>query len=72
MRAPDSLKALQEHLEGCFADMQQHVELRYGRKSCDLKFERDSVVMRRPNFFLPPLFDGSNNRHSETSMGSSE
>ncbi|KMZ05390.1 dedicator of cytokinesis protein 1 isoform X1 [Drosophila simulans] len=72
LRAPDSLKALQEHLERCFADMQQHVESRYGRKSCDLKIERDSVVMRRPNSFLPPLFDGSNNRHSETSMGSSD
>ncbi|XP_068155287.1 dedicator of cytokinesis protein 1 isoform X1 [Drosophila tropicalis] len=71
-KAPDSLKALQEHLENCFTDMQQHVESRYGRKSCDLKMDRDSVVMRRTNSFLPALFDGSCNRLSETSMGSSD
>ncbi|KAH8388441.1 hypothetical protein KR093_006384, partial [Drosophila rubida] len=71
-KAPDSLKALHDHLEGCFADMQQHVEARYGRKSCDLKIERDSVIMRRTNSFLPALFDSGNNRLSETSMGSSD
>ncbi|XP_023175587.2 dedicator of cytokinesis protein 1 isoform X3 [Drosophila hydei] len=71
-KAPESLKALQDHLEGCFADMQHHVESRYGRKSCDLQVERDSVIMRRTNSFLPAIFDGSNNRHSETSMGSSD
>ncbi|XP_017848453.1 dedicator of cytokinesis protein 1 isoform X2 [Drosophila busckii] len=71
-KAPESLKALQDHLERCFADMQQHVESRYGRKSCDLKIERDSVIMRRTNSFLPAIFDSSNNRLSETSMGSSD
>ncbi|XP_034662928.1 dedicator of cytokinesis protein 1 isoform X1 [Drosophila subobscura] len=71
-KAPDSLKALQEHLESCFSDMQQHVETRYGRKTCDLKIERDSVVMRRTNSFLPALFDSGCNRLSETSMGSSD
>ncbi|KRG01267.1 dedicator of cytokinesis protein 1 isoform X1 [Drosophila mojavensis] len=71
-KAPESLKALQDHLEVCFADMQHHVESRYGRKSCDLQVERDSVIMRRTSSFLPAIFDGSNNRLSETSMGSSD
>lgn len=71
-KAPDDLKKLQDHLEACFMDMQQHVETRYGRKTCDLKIERDSVIMRRTNSFLPALFDSGNNRLSETSMGSSE
>ncbi|EDV94993.1 dedicator of cytokinesis protein 1 isoform X2 [Drosophila grimshawi] len=71
-KAPDSLKALQDHLEGCFADMKHHVETCYGRKSCDLKIDRDSVVMRRTNSYLPTLFDNGNNRLSETSMGSSD
>ncbi|XP_070136941.1 dedicator of cytokinesis protein 1 isoform X2 [Drosophila bipectinata] len=69
-RAPESLKALQEHLEKCFSDMKRHVETQYGEKTCDLKI--DSVVMRRTNSFLPAGFDGSYNRHSETSMGSSD
>ncbi|KAH8264463.1 hypothetical protein KR038_008866, partial [Drosophila bunnanda] len=72
-RAPESLRAMQEHLEDCFSEMQQHVELRYGCRACDLKSVRDTVVMRRTNSILPTLFDGSNiNRHSETSMGSSD
>ncbi|XP_030369556.1 dedicator of cytokinesis protein 1 isoform X2 [Scaptodrosophila lebanonensis] len=71
-RVPESLKDLQEHMESRFSEMQQKVESKYGRKSCDLKLDRDSVVMRRNNSFHPALFDGSSNRLSETSMGSSD
>ncbi|KAH8278766.1 hypothetical protein KR018_008948, partial [Drosophila ironensis] len=70
-RAPESLKALQERLESIFADTKRHVETHYGQKTCDLKVERDSVVMRRTSSYLPPISDNYN-RHSETSMGSSD
>lgn len=40
-------------------------------QTCDLKLDRESVIMRRNGFFMPGMFEG-NNRLSETSMGSSE
>ncbi|XP_037945652.1 dedicator of cytokinesis protein 1-like isoform X2 [Teleopsis dalmanni] len=70
-KAPESLKLFHERLETCFGDMQANVESKYGKKTCDLKLERDSVIMRRNASFLPTMFDG-NNRLSETSMGSSD
>ncbi|XP_075145511.1 dedicator of cytokinesis protein myoblast city isoform X3 [Haematobia irritans] len=70
-KAPESLKLFHERMESCFADMQANVESKYGKRSCDLKLDRDSVIMRRNNSFLPTMFD-NNNRLSETSMGSSD
>ncbi|XP_054081200.1 dedicator of cytokinesis protein 1 isoform X2 [Zeugodacus cucurbitae] len=70
-RAPESLKLFQEHMEQCFADMQANVESKYGKKTCDLKLDRESVIMRRNGSFMPGMFEG-NNRLSETSMGSSD
>ncbi|KAM7361679.1 dedicator of cytokinesis protein myoblast city isoform 1-T2 [Cochliomyia hominivorax] len=70
-KAPESLRLFHERMESCFADMQANVEAKYGKKSCDLKIDRDSVIMRRNNSFLPNMFD-NNNRLSETSMGSSD
>ncbi|XP_004537877.1 dedicator of cytokinesis protein 1 isoform X3 [Ceratitis capitata] len=70
-KAPESLKLFHEHMEKCFADMQANVESKYGKKTCDLKLDRESVIMRRNGFFMPGMFEG-NNRLSETSMGSSD
>ncbi|XP_053947178.1 dedicator of cytokinesis protein 1 [Anastrepha ludens] len=70
-KAPESLKLFHERMEQCFADMQANVECKYGKKTCDLKLDRESVIMRRNGSFMPGMFEG-NNRLSETSMGSSD
>lgn len=70
-KMPEDMKSFHEHMESRFATMQANVEAKYGKKSCDLKLERDSVIMRRNASFVPSMFD-CNNRLSETSMGSSE
>ncbi|XP_055851030.1 dedicator of cytokinesis protein 1 isoform X1 [Episyrphus balteatus] len=71
-KAPESLKLFHERIEKCFSEMQTYVESKYGKKSCDLKFERDSfVLLRRNGSMMQQMFDGSN-RLSETSMGSSD
>lgn len=71
-KAPESLKLFHERIEKCFSEMQATVESKYGKKTCDLKFERDSfVLLRRNGSVMQQMFDGSN-RLSETSMGSSD
>ncbi|XP_067619455.1 dedicator of cytokinesis protein 1 isoform X2 [Eurosta solidaginis] len=70
-KAPESLRLFHERMEQCFADMQTNVENKYGKKACDLKLDRESVIMRRNCSFIPGMFEG-NNRLSETSMGSSD
>ncbi|KAL9893363.1 dedicator of cytokinesis protein myoblast city isoform 3-T4 [Glossina fuscipes fuscipes] len=70
-KAPESLRLFHERMESCFIEMQANVEGKYGKKTCDLKLDRDSVIMRRNGCFLPNMFD-NNNRLSETSMGSSD
>lgn len=58
---------LQERLEECFIKMQLHVESKYGKRTTDLKFERDATVVLRKITDV-----AGDNRLSETSMGSSE
>lgn len=66
---PDLLP-FHERLEECFTKMQAHVESKYGKRTTDLKFEREpSVVLRRGILGNSHMTD---NRLSETSMGSSE
>ncbi|GFG33105.1 hypothetical protein Cfor_10663, partial [Coptotermes formosanus] len=70
-RAPPSLGPFQKRLEECFAEMQNHVESKYGKKLCDLKFENaHSVTMRRQ--FSGVNMHTDNNRLSEVSVTSSE
>lgn len=59
---------LHDRFEELFAKMQAHVELEYGKRTTDLKFEKDTSVILRKG--MPPF--GNDNRLSETSMGSSE
>lgn len=67
--SPELLK-LHEHLDGCFTKMQIHVESKYGKRTTDLKFEREpSVILRKGILGTAHVND---NRLSETSMGSSE
>lgn len=65
-----SLQPFHERLEKCFSEMQANVEMKYGKRSSDLKIERDSfVVMRRQSQAQNSM---EMNRLSETSIGSSE
>jgi hypothetical protein len=66
---PDLLP-FHERLEECFIKMQVHVESRYGKRTTDLKFEREPSVVLRKGILGNPLMN--DNRLSETSMGSSE
>uniref|UniRef100_A0A1L8DMR3 Putative signaling protein n=1 Tax=Nyssomyia neivai TaxID=330878 RepID=A0A1L8DMR3_9DIPT len=69
-KAPRSLIPFHERLEKCFFEMQAKVEVKYGKRICDLKFDREFVTMRRGMSAQMSL--DSNNRLSETSMGSND
>lgn len=68
MKVSPELLPLHERLEECFTKMQIHVESKYGKRTTDLKFERDPMVILRKSLLSTP----HDNRLSETSMGSSE
>lgn len=59
---------LHDRMEECFGKMQAHIETEYGKRTTDLKVEKDAIVVLRKG--MPPF--GNDNRLSETSMGSSE
>jgi hypothetical protein len=71
MKVPSDLLPLHERLEECFTKMQTHVEAKYGKRTTDLKIERDPMVILRKSILSTPHM-GADNRLSETSMGSSE
>lgn len=71
MKVPTDLLPLHERLEECFIKMQTHVESKYGKRTTDLKFERDPMVILRKSI-LSTAHMSTDNRLSETSMGSSE
>lgn len=66
-KVPHDLLPLHDRLVECFNKMQSHVEERYGKRTTDLK--DGLVVLRKP---FHPQFTATDNRLSETSMGSSE
>lgn len=69
-KVTSDLLPFHDRLEECFAKMQIHVESKYGKRTTDLKFEKEpSVVLRKGILGNPHMND---NRLSETSMGSSE
>ncbi|PNF32874.1 hypothetical protein B7P43_G01874 [Cryptotermes secundus] len=70
-RAPPSLMPFQQRLEECFAEMQNHVESKYGKKTCDLKFENAKFVTMRRQFSSASTHT-DNHRLSEVSLTSSE
>jgi dedicator of cytokinesis protein 1 len=67
-KAPAAIGPLHERLEECFLKMQLHVESKFGKRTTDLKFEKDTTVILRKGV----LTNAHDNRLSETSMGSSE
>lgn len=71
-KVPAALLPLHERLEECFLKMQAHVESCYGKRTTDLKFigNDPSVVFRKSILSTPHM--STDNRLSETSMGSSE
>lgn len=71
MKVSSDLLPLHERMEECFHKMQQHIESKYGKRTTDLKFERDPMVILRKSILSTPHMS-NDNRLSETSMGSSE
>lgn len=71
MKVSHDLLPLHERLEECFIKMQTHVESKYGKRTTDLKCERDPMVILRKSI-LSTAHMSTDNRLSETSMGSSE
>lgn len=69
-KTPANLLPFHERLEKCFAEMQSNVESKYGKRTSDLKFDRDSFVMMRRQSLMPQI--SIENRLSETSNGSNE
>lgn len=71
LKVSSELQPLHERLEECFGKMQLHVETKYGKRTTDLKLERDPMVVLRKSILSTPHMS-TDNRLSETSMGSSE
>lgn len=71
MKVSSDLLPLHERMEECFHKMQTHIESKYGKRTTDLKFERDPLVILRKSILSTPHMS-NDNRLSETSMGSSE
>lgn len=71
IKVSSDLLPLHERMEECFHKMQTHIESKYGKRTTDLKFERDSMVVLRKSILSTPHMS-NDNRLSETSMGSSE
>lgn len=73
MKVSADLLPLHERLDECFGKMQVHVESKYGKRTTDLKFERDPMVILRKSILSTPHMS-NDNRLSETSIqsGSSE
>lgn len=69
-KAPEALIPFHQRLEKCFSEMQIKVESKYGKRTTDLKFDRDSFVMMRRQNLMPQM--SHENRLSETSIGSNE
>ncbi|CRL05400.1 CLUMA_CG018000, isoform B [Clunio marinus] len=71
MKVSNDLLPLHERLEECFRKMQTHIETKYGKRTTDLKFERDPMVVLRKSILSTPQMS-ADNRLSETSVGSSD
>jgi hypothetical protein len=52
-RAPPSLAPFQQRLEECFADMQNHVESKYGKKVTEIQINLNTGEMCWSTHFLP-------------------
>ncbi|PSN51994.1 Dedicator of cytokinesis protein 1 [Blattella germanica] len=69
-KAPPSLGPFHQRLEECFLEMQKHVEAKYGKKTCELKFDNSHFVTMRRQFSSANT--NLDNRLSEASLASSE
>ncbi|XP_046384567.1 dedicator of cytokinesis protein 1 isoform X4 [Ischnura elegans] len=70
-RAPQSLQPFHQRLEQCFNEMRANIEHKYGKKTCDLKFEIPQSVVMRKNFNRSTS-GSEHNRLSEVSISSSD
>lgn len=72
MKTPASLLPLHDQLEKCFATIQANVEAKYGKRSTDIKIDRDAEVTFRRQTSAMPQLSMESSRLSEASVGSSE
>lgn len=72
VKVSSDLLPLHERLDECFTKMQTHVESKYGKRTTDLRFEREPSVILRKGILSHSHTHPHDNRLSETSMGSSE
>ncbi|XP_062554821.1 dedicator of cytokinesis protein 1 isoform X3 [Armigeres subalbatus] len=71
-KAPDSLMPFHERLETCFAGLQPTIEAKYGKRTTDIKIDRDNEVTLRRQISAMPQVSIDSSRLSETSIGSSD
>uniref|UniRef100_A0A1Q3FGS7 Putative signaling protein n=1 Tax=Culex tarsalis TaxID=7177 RepID=A0A1Q3FGS7_CULTA len=72
MKTPASLLPFHDRLEKCFAGIQSSVEAKYGKRTTDLKIDRDNEVTLRRQISALPQVSIDSSRLSETSIGSSD
>ncbi|XP_053682558.1 dedicator of cytokinesis protein 1 isoform X2 [Sabethes cyaneus] len=72
MKTPASLLPFHDRLEKCFASIQTSVEEKYGKRTTDIKIDRDSEVTLRRQISALPQVSIDSSRLSETSIGSSD
>ncbi|ETN61959.1 dedicator of cytokinesis protein 1 [Anopheles darlingi] len=72
MKTPASLLPLHDQLEKCFATIQANVEAKYGKRSTDIKIDRDAEVTFRRQTTAMPQLSMESSRLSEASVGSSD
>ncbi|XP_058812929.1 dedicator of cytokinesis protein 1 isoform X3 [Topomyia yanbarensis] len=72
MKTPASLLPFHDRLEKCFASIQSSVEEKYGKRTTDIKIDRESEVTLRRQISALPQVSIDSSRLSETSIGSSD
>ncbi|XP_055631515.1 dedicator of cytokinesis protein 1 isoform X1 [Toxorhynchites rutilus septentrionalis] len=72
MKTPASLLPFHDRLEKCFAGIQASVEAKYGKRTTDIKIDRDCEVTLRRQISAMPQVSIDSSRLSETSIGSSD
>ncbi|XP_065074251.1 dedicator of cytokinesis protein 1 isoform X2 [Ochlerotatus camptorhynchus] len=72
MKAPANLMPFHERLESCFAGIQPTIEEKYGKRTTDIKIDRESEVTLRRQISALPQVSIDSSRLSETSIGSSD
>ncbi|KAG8228173.1 hypothetical protein J437_LFUL014408 [Ladona fulva] len=71
-RASPAMQPLQQRLEECFNERRASIELKYGKKTCDLKFDTPTSVTMRKQFSRGNSSNTETSRLSESSIISND